>query len=491
MPRNRSTKIVATLGPASSTYSQIFALAEAGVDVFRLNASHGSQSEHAERYRQIRAVEETLGRPVGVLLDLQGPKLRVGTFSDGPITLAAGNRFRLDLDPAPGDRGRVGLPHPEIFRSLEPGHELLLNDGRIRLRVRDCAPDHAETDVLVGGTLSDRKGMNVPGATLALSALSEKDRSDLRFGLALGVDWIGLSFVQRPEDILEARALIGGRAHIITKIEKPAALPHLSEIIALSDAVMVARGDLGVELPPEDVPGLQKRIIRLCRAQGKPVIVATQMLESMINEPSPTRAEASDVATAVYDGADAVMLSAESASGHYPVEAVAMMARIVRRVEGDPLYRRIMDAEHPSPEATTPDALSAAARQIAATISAAAIVTFTTTGSTALRAARERPTVPILGLSARRDTARRLSLAWGIHPVRTMDVDSFTEMVERACMIASQEGIGAPGKSLIVTAGVPFGTPGTTNSLRVSAIGPDGDSRSAADAVRQPTLEPA
>ncbi|MBP2296679.1 pyruvate kinase [Azospirillum rugosum] len=474
MPRNRSTKIVATLGPASSTYSQIFALAEAGVDVFRLNASHGTQFDHAERYRQIRAVEETLGRPIGVLLDLQGPKLRVGTFKDVAVTLAAGDRFRLDLDPTPGDRTRVCVPHPEIFASVEDGHELLLNDGRLRLRVLSHGPDHAETEILVGGTLSDRKGMNVPGTALALSALSEKDRSDLQFGLTLGVDWIGLSFVQRPEDILEARALIGDRAHIMTKVEKPAALPHLAEIIGLSDAVMVARGDLGVELPPEDVPGLQKRMIRMSRAAGKPVIVATQMLESMITEPTPTRAEASDVATAVYDGADAVMLSAESASGKHPVEAVAMMDRIVRRVEKDPLYRRIMDAEHPSPEATTPDALSAAARQIAETISAAGIATFTSTGSTARRASRERPTVPILGLSAERETARRLALAWGVHPVWTSDVRNFAEMVERASQVAAEQGIGQPGQSLIVTAGVPFGTPGTTNSLRVVTITADG-----------------
>ncbi|WP_431855249.1 pyruvate kinase [Azospirillum sp.] len=491
MPRNRSTKIVATLGPASSTYSRIFELAEAGVDVFRLNASHGTQAEHAERYRQIRAVEETVGRPIGVLLDLQGPKLRVGTFAQGPVALKTGGRFRLDLDLTPGDGGRVCLPHPEIFQSLERGHDLLLNDGRIRLRVLSCGPDHAETEVLVGGNLSDRKGMNVPGATLALSALSEKDRSDLRFGLALGVDWIGLSFVQRPEDILEARELIGDRAHVMTKIEKPAALPHLHEIIRLSDAVMVARGDLGVELPPEDVPGLQKRMIRMSRQLGKPVIVATQMLESMISEPSPTRAEASDVANAVYDGADAVMLSAESASGSFPVEAVAMMDRIVRRVERDPLYRRIMDSEHPNPEATTPDALSAAARQIAETISAAGIVTFTATGSTALRASRERPTVPILGLSVRRDTARRLALGWGIHPVWTSaDIESFAEMVERASLVASQEGIGAPGQSLVVTAGVPFGTPGATNALRVISIAPNDGTPPLVDAARKSLLEP-
>ncbi|MGQ9370584.1 pyruvate kinase [Azospirillum sp. ST 5-10] len=470
MPRGRSTKIVATLGPASSTHDRILALAEAGVDVFRLNASHGTQAEHAQRYRTIRDVEEVVKRPIGVLLDLQGPKLRVGTFAGGPVELVKGHRFRLDLDPTPGDGGRVCLPHPEIFAALAAGVDLLLNDGRIRLRVERFGPDFAETEVLVGGVLSDRKGVNVPGVALGLSALSEKDRSDLAFGLKLGVDWIGLSFVQRPDDILEARELIGDRAQIITKIEKPAALPHLAEIIRLSDAVMVARGDLGVELPPEDVPGLQKRMIRISRSLGRPVIVATQMLESMISEPTPTRAEASDVATAVYDGADAVMLSAESASGQYPIETVAMMNRIVSRVERDPLYRTIMDAEHPRPEPTTADAMSAAARQVAETISAAAIVTFTSTGSTALRAARERPTVPILGLSANRETARRLALAWGVHAVWTDEVHDFGEMVERASDVAFAERIGIPGESVVVTAGYPFATPGTTNSMRVVTI---------------------
>ncbi|WP_051341656.1 pyruvate kinase [Azospirillum halopraeferens] len=483
MPRGRSTKIVATLGPASSTHDRILALAEAGVDVFRMNASHGTQAEHARRYRTIRDVEDILGRPVGILLDLQGPKLRVGTFADGPVDLTRGSRFRLDLDPTPGDRTRVCLPHPEIFAALTDGVELLLNDGRIRLRVRAFGPDFADTEVEVGGVLSDRKGVNVPGVALALSALSEKDRSDLAFGLTLGVDWIGLSFVQRPEDILEARALIGDRARIITKIEKPAALPHLAEIIRLSDAVMVARGDLGVELPPEEVPGLQKRMIRLSRALGRPVIVATQMLESMISEPTPTRAEASDVATAVYDGADAVMLSAESASGQFPIEAVAMMNRIVTRVERDPLYRTIMNADHPAPEPTTPDAISAAARQVAETISAAAIVTYTSTGSTALRASRERPAVPILGLSSDRATARRLALAWGVNPVWTDDVNDFAEMVARAGEVAAAERIGAPGESLVVTAGYPFRTPGATNSLRVVTIREGGRGETAARAA--------
>lgn len=487
MPFHRSTKIVATLGPASSSESQITALARAGVNVFRLNASHGTQAEHAERYARIRAAEKTLGRPIGVLLDLQGPKLRVGTFGSGPVDLAIGDRFRLDLDRTAGDSRRVCLPHPEVFASLEPGLDLLLNDGRIRLRVLDCGADFAETEVVAGGTLSDRKGVNVPGAALALSALSEKDRSDLAFGLDLGVDWIGLSFVQRPEDILEARELIGNRAHVMTKIEKPAALPTLDRIIELSDAVMVARGDLGVELPPEDVPALQKKMIRLSRAMGKPVIVATQMLESMISAPAPTRAEASDVATAVFDGADAVMLSAETASGEYPVEAVSIMDRIARRVEGDPLYRGLMDAQHADPEQTESDAITAAARQVAHTVKAAAIATYTTSGSTTLRAARERPEVPILCLTENAAIARRMVLAYGVHAVLTEDVQSFSDMVHKAARLAYVHGLAEEGQRLVITAGVPFGMPGSTNILRIAWVeAPSSPNREREARARQP-----
>ncbi len=468
----RRAKIVATLGPASTEPAIIRALFDAGVDVFRLNASHGSHDDHARRYATLRDLEREAGHPISVLMDLQGPKLRVGAFAAGQAALTEGASFRLDLDPAPGDASRVQMPHPELFAALEHGTEVLLDDGRLRLLVTDHGADFAETTVISGGMLSNRKGVNLPGVELPLSALSTKDRQDLAFALELGVDWVGLSFVQRPEDVAEARAIIGQRAGIVAKIEKPAAIPFLSEIIGLSDAVMVARGDLGVELPPEDVPGLQKRIVRLCRAMGRPVIVATQMLESMTQSPAPTRAEASDVATAVFDGADAVMLSAESAAGQYPVQAVAMMDRIIRRVEREALYRTILDAEHPAADATEADAITAAARSIATTLSASAIATYTASGSTTLRAARERPEMPILGMTTNRATARRLTLAWGVHPFHTggPEITDFPEMVARASWAAVACGMAHPGERLVVTAGVPFGTPGATNSLRVVRI---------------------
>jgi pyruvate kinase len=470
MRRKRKAKIVATLGPSSSTPERIAELFRAGADVFRLNFSHGTHEDHRQRYDAVRAVEAQFGRPVGIMLDLQGPKFRIGTFAAGPVTLAAGAAFRLDLSREPGDQRRAPLPHPEVMAALEPGAELLLDDGKVRLRVETCGADFAETTVIAGGRLSDRKGVNLPGVLLPLSPLTEKDRQDLAFGLDLGCDWVALSFVQRPEDVAEARRLVAGRAAVLVKLEKPAAIDKLDELIEQADAVMVARGDLGVEMPPEDVPSLQKRIIAGCREAGKPVIVATQMLESMVHAPAPTRAEASDVATAVYDGADAVMLSAESASGDYPVEAVAMMDRIIRRVEVDPAYRRIVDTQHPEPEATAADAISAAAAQVAHTLSAAAICTYTTSGSTTLRAARERPEVPILCLTSQLETARKLALVWGTHCVHTEDVHSFSEMVVKACGIALDQELAASGQRLVVTAGVPFGTPGATNVLRIAWV---------------------
>jgi pyruvate kinase len=470
MRRHRSAKIVATLGPASSTKERIRELADAGADVFRFNFSHGSHADHAARFQIVREVEAERGRPIGVILDLQGPKLRVARFAEGKVSLERGASFRLDLDPAPGDARRVNLPHPEIFRVLRPDQELLLDDGKIRLRVLRCGADFAETEVRAGGTLSDRKGVNVPNAVLPISALTEKDRADLNFGLELGVDWVALSFVQRPDDLAEARRLIAGRAAVMAKLEKPSAIDKLEEIIELSDGIMVARGDLGVEMPPEVVPGLQKRIIRAARSSGKPVIVATQMLESMIAAPAPTRAEASDVATAIYDGADAVMLSAESASGAYPVEAVTIMDRIITQVERDELYRSYLDAFHAQAEHTQADAITLAAGLVAHTMSCAAIVTYTTSGATALRASRERPDTPILGLITRMVTARKLTLAWGVHPVFTEDAKDLDEMVGKARAIAKAEGFAQPGSSIVITAGLPFGTPGATNLLRLAWV---------------------
>jgi pyruvate kinase len=470
MQRRRRVKIVATLGPASSEPDMVAALFEAGVDVFRLNFSHGSHDDHRRNVETIRALERELHRPIGILMDLQGPKLRIGTIKGGEIELVEGAEFRLDLNSATGDITRVSLPHPEIFAAIQPGSDLLLDDGKLRLRILECGDDFARTEVITGGPLTDRKGVNVPGVLLPLSPLTEKDRTDLEFGLDLEVDWVGLSFVQRPEDVVEARRLVDGRAAILVKIEKPLAITHINALVDLADAIMVARGDLGVEMPPEEVPSRQKQLIRACRLAGKPVVVATQMLDSMIHAPAPTRAEASDVATAVYDGADAVMLSAETAAGDYPVESVGMMNRIAARTEADPLYRALIHALHPEPEATAPDAISAAAAQVAATIQASAIVSYTTSGSTAQRAARERPNVPIMVLTSRLSTARRLALTWGAHCVHTADVNSFQEMVQKACRIAVKEGVALPGDKLIVTAGVPFGTPGSTNVLRIAEI---------------------
>ena len=470
MRRHRNAKIIATLGPASSDQAVIRDLFEAGADVFRLNLSHGDHADHKARYDVIRALEAETGRPICVLLDLQGPKLRIGRFADGPVDLAASQSFRLDLATGLGDKTRVALPHPEIFAVIEPDTDLLLDDGRVRLRIVTCGKDYADTEVIAGGALSDHKGVNLPDVALPIAALTDKDRHDLEFGLELGVDWIALSFVQRPEDIAEARKLSAGRAAVMAKLEKPSAIDRLDEIIEISDGIMVARGDLGVELAPESVPGLQKEIIARARHAGKPVVVATLMLESMIDAAMPTRAEASDVATAVYDGADALMLSAESAAGAYPVEAVAMMDRIIAETERDPRYRRFLTVDESDLEATAADAITAAANQVSSTIRAVAICAYSMSGSTTLRASRERPLVPILGLTPIIETARRLAIAWGVHNVHTDDATSFANMIETACNAALAEGFAKAGDRIVITAGVPFGTPGTTNTLRIAWV---------------------
>lgn len=471
MRRLRNTKIIATLGPASATADDLRALFEAGADVFRMNFSHGDVASHRQRYHTIRELEEEIGRPIGVIGDLQGPKIRIGTFADSSVVLKPGQEFRLDLDPTPGDGNRVCLPHEAIFGAAEIGMDLLLDDGRIRLRVDEVSPDSMVTSVVEGGPVSNAKGVNVPGVALPLKPLTDKDNADLDVALDLGVDWVALSFVQRAKDVAEVRARVDGRAGLIAKIEKPSAIDDLDGIIAQSDAIMVARGDLGVELPIESVPGLQKMLVRSARAAGKPVVVATQMLESMVHAAMPTRAEVSDVATAVYDGADAVMLSAESAVGEHPVEAVGMMNRIAIRVESDPLYRTIIDAGKPAPEATSADAITAAAAQTAETLGASVIATFSSTGSTSLRAARERPTVPILGLTPHLKTARRLALAWGVHCVLTAEAERFAEMVDMAVEIALRDGFAKSDDQLVIVAGIPFGTPGATNVLRVAQAG--------------------
>ncbi|OUJ16537.1 pyruvate kinase [Acetobacter sp. DsW_063] len=465
------TKIVATLGPASSTYEVIRDLTLAGADVFRFNFSHGSHEDHAARHKIVRQVEAELGRPIGILADVQGPKLRVGVFAEGRVVLEQGAPFRLDLDPTPGDTTRVNLPHHEIIAAARPGSALLLDDGKLKLTVTHVGPDFLDTEVTFGGPLSNRKGVNVPDVVLPIPALTEKDRADLAFALDLGVDYVALSFVQRVEDVLEAKTLTDGRAWIMTKLEKPQAMDNLEAILAASDAVMVARGDLGVELPPEAVPLAQKRIIRLARTLGKPVVVATQMLESMISAPTPTRAEASDVATAVFDGADAVMLSAESAAGQYPREAVTIMNRIVQRVEADAGWRTLMQAGRLEPEHYVADAIAGAAQQVAATIGASAIVAYTHTGPTALRVARERPMSPILGVTPTIDTARRLAVVWGVQPrVSNPDkpVRDAETMVSTALDIAIGGGFTKSEESIVIAAGMPFGVSGSTNTLRVA-----------------------
>ncbi|MDN5925954.1 MAG: pyruvate kinase [Hyphomicrobiales bacterium] len=474
MRRSRKVKILATLGPASSDEAMIQKLFEAGADVFRINMSHTDHETMRTLVARIRAVEGKVGRPIGILADLQGPKLRVGTFANGKEELKPGQTFTLDDNPEPGNATRVFLPHPEILQSIEPGDRLLIDDGKLALVAEETDSHSVRCRVVSGTAISDRKGVSVPDTTLPVGALTDKDRKDLDAVLATGVDWIALSFIQRPEDLAEVRKVARGRAALLSKIEKPQAVARLAEIIELSDALMVARGDLGVEMPVESVPGIQKQITRAARRAGKPVVVATQMLESMISAPVPTRAEVSDVATAVYEGADAIMLSAESAAGKYPVEAVSMMDAISIQVERDPTYPGIINAQRSPPEATGADAISAAARQIAETLNLSAIITYTASGTTGLRAARERPQVPIIALSPVVATARRLSLVWGMHCVVTEDAFDLDDMVDRACRITFEEQFGRPGDRVIVTAGVPLRTPGATNMLRIAYIGSDG-----------------
>lgn len=470
MRRHRNVKIVATLGPSSSDIEVIRALFAAGADVFRLNMSHGTHAEQKARYDVIRAVEAETGRPIGVLADLQGPKLRVGVFAAGAHELEEGDSFRFDLDPTEGDGRRVQLPHPEIFAALQPGARLLVNDGKIRLRVQDCGPDFADCVVTVGGTISNRKGVNVPDVVLPLAALSEKDRADLEFACELGADWLALSFVQRPEDVIEARALARSRAAILSKIEKPAAIDCFAEILKVSDGIMVARGDLGVELPVHSVPPIQKRLVRTCRQAAKPVIVATQMLESMIESPMPTRAEVSDVATAIYEGADAVMLSAESAAGRYPVEAVSTMDNVARSVEDDPTYRTVIDSSRSTANReTVADAIAVAAREIAETTDIAAICAYTQSSTTVRLAARERPRVPIIAMSSELPVLRRMCLIWGAHCVLTPVLERFKQAVVNAVGAARSFGFADATQRIIVMAGVPFNTAGSTNILRVAS----------------------
>ncbi|KQS54406.1 pyruvate kinase [Brevundimonas sp. Leaf363] len=468
MNRARRARIVATLGPASRAPGMVKALAQAGVDVFRLNFSHGSHEDHAANLKAVRGAEIALKRPLGVLADLQGPKLRLGRFANVEIDVKLGHKMRFDLDPTPGDETRVQMPHPEIFKALRTGMLLLLDDGRVRLKVGERTDEWADVTVLSGSKLSDRKGVAVPEAVIPVSALTPKDREDLAFALRLGVDWVALSFVQKAEDMAELKRLVNGQAACLAKIEKPQALTDLESILDYCDGVMVARGDLGVELDPEEVPVAQKQILRAARRRGIPAIVATQMLESMTASPAPTRAEASDVANAVYEGADALMLSAETASGDYPMEAVGIMSRIIERVERDPLWPGLMDAEHAGMDEHDVDALVAAARKAAEAQSTACMVVFTTTGGTARRMARERPLQPILTLTPKPETARRLALVWGLEPRLGPEPKSLEEVTDLAVSSAMDYGLAEPGQRILILAGTPFGAPGAANLLRLA-----------------------
>ena len=471
MRRQRRTKVVATLGPASGTREMIGKLFEAGADVFRINMSHTNHEQLRELVTSIRAVEADHDRPIGILVDLQGPKLRLGTFADGAAMIDKGQSFILDADLAPGDSKRAQLPHPEIFAAIKAGDALLIDDGKLRLVATEVTPQRIVALVEIGGKVSNRKGVSLPDTVIPLAALTAKDIADLEAALAIGVDWIALSFIQRPEDIAEAKKLTRGRAAVMAKIEKPQAVARLGDILELADALMVARGDLGVEMPLEKVPGVQKEMTRACRRAGKPVVVATQMLESMIASPVPTRAEVSDVATAIFDGADAVMLSAESASGQYPIEAVATMNRIAEEVEDDNAYLPSVHLLHTEPEPTGADAIAAAARQVAETLDLPAIVCWTSSGSTGMRVSRERPNCPIVAISPIDGTGRKLSVVWGIHCVIDEDAHDHDDMVERACRIAFKERFAKSGQRIIIVAGVPLGTPGATNFMRVAYVG--------------------
>ncbi|WP_260928317.1 pyruvate kinase [Novosphingobium sp. 9] len=468
--RNRCTKIVATLGPASTAPAVIESLFRAGVDVFRLNFSHGDHADHAARLKTLRELEAKYRRPIGVLADIQGPKLRIGTIRGGYINLERGKMLRLDMRDIPGDLERVRLPHPEIIEAATPGTRLLLDDGKIRLGVKRVGDGYLDTEVLVGGRLSDRKGVNVPDMILPIPALTEKDRRDLAFALEHNVDFVGLSFVQTVRDVLEARELIGDRAWIVSKIEKPQAVTDIEAIVEASDGIMVARGDLGVELPPEDVPLVQKEVVALCNRLGRPVIVATQMLESMISAPTPTRAEASDVATAVFDGADAVMLSAETAAGQYPEEAVSIMSRILARVENSSDWQSRTGERRLPPDQSAAEAIASSARHVADTIPAKAIVAYTQSGTTALRIARHRPAAPLLAATPLSTVARRLALVWGVEAAVVDAVERMNDAVAEAASICRRM-VGAKGDdAFVVVAGTPFGRSGATNALRVATM---------------------
>ena len=472
MKRNRKAKILATLGPSSSSPEVIETLFNEGCDVFRLNFSHGTIEEHRKNLDSIRSLEKKYSHPTCILADLQGQKLRLGDFTNNSENLQKGQTFTLDLDNKLGDRTRVNFPHSKIFEMLTPNTIILVDDGKIKMQIIEQKKDSLIAEVLNEGKISNNKGVNIPDAVLPISSLTSKDKSDLNKALEMGVDWIAQSFVQSVEDVKELKKLVGVKASIMAKIEKPSAVKNILEIIREADGIMIARGDLGVELPPEKIPAIQKKIINECREEGRPVVVATQMLESMIDNPSPTRAEASDVANAIYDGADAVMLSGESAIGKYPVETVSIMNKIIESVEIDRenYNLSLQNDENNTKKINTTDAITSAAYTIAQNAGAKAIITFSVSGKTAFRMSKERAPVQIIGISPNIDTARKLQIVWGVNSCHTQDAKNTTEMARIACTIAKEKNIAKPGDSVVITAGVPFGNAGATNLLRIANI---------------------
>jgi len=468
--RNRFAKILATIGPATAAPDNLRLLNDVGVDAFRLNFSHGSLDDHLRSINALRQIEQDSGNPLAIVADMQGPKIRVGEFEGGQIELRYGDTVTLEVSDKPGKDGLIRLPHPELVDALSPGDQLKFDDGKLMVTITANDGKSLLARVDVPGILKNKKGINVIGAVLPMSALTDKDREDMAFALDHNVDFIALSFVQNAQDVIEAKGTIQGRAAIIVKIEKPSALKELDEILSHADAVMVARGDLGVELPLEQVPVVQRRIIRKARSMGKPVIVATHMLESMIDSPTPTRAEASDVATAIYQGADAVMLSAETAVGRHPATAVAIMDRIIKAAEGDPEYWKYFKSRPLKHRNTNNDAISQAVRGMAETLDCMAVLGYTKSGSTAQRISRERPPCLIVGLTPDKRTASRLALSWGVLPVITNDPVNFDDMLGSVQTVAKEKVGLKTGDLIMISAGIPFGRPGTTDTLKIATI---------------------
>lgn len=470
----RRAKIVCTLGPAVDSYDQLKTLIEAGMNVARFNMSHGSHPEHEERYHRVRRAAGDTGRAIGVLIDLQGPKIRLETFADGPVELVRGDEFTITTEDVPGDRQTCGTTYKGLPADVSKGERILINDGAVCLEVTDVEGPRVHTIVIEGGVVSDHKGINLPGVAVNVPALSEKDIEDLRFGLRMGCDLVALSFVRDAKDVADVHRIMdeeGRRVPVVAKVEKPQAVANMEEVVMAFDGVMVARGDLAVEYPLERVPVVQKRLIEMCRRNAKPVIVATQMMESMINSSRPTRAEASDVANAILDGADAVMLSAESSVGKYPVETVKTMSRIVEAAEEELLCRGLQPLVPGKKPRTQGGSVARAAAEIGDYLHAKALVAFTQSGDTARRLSRYRSPIPIVAFTTDESTRNQLALSWGVETEVVPFIDNTDEMVRQVDHAMLRMKRFAREDIVIVTAGSPPGVPGTTNMVRVHHLG--------------------